>query len=154
MSQVNLVLGGLPGITLFVFDMTRNHILSSLGVFMGSHTQWWFSTIFIVQWVYAWRLWMISLRRNAWLPSSVAFFAMATYYLASEWPIGVVWVTSGMRLRVIIIRTVECNLWSLFSQILKMVLISVKSDIPVYYWTDRKLTAVRDLNRRPAQAEL
>ncbi|THU76082.1 hypothetical protein K435DRAFT_903901 [Dendrothele bispora CBS 962.96] len=111
------------------------------------------SITFIVQWVYAWRLWVISLQRNVWLPSLVAFLATVTYSI-TIWRISIIWVVSGTqqltseflsitdmlissglfyyldiklrtgqiktyfrRLRAIILRTVECNLWSLLSQV-------------------------------------
>ncbi|THU83609.1 hypothetical protein K435DRAFT_807375 [Dendrothele bispora CBS 962.96] len=199
MSQITLILGGVPGITSFIFDMTRYTLklsyqcasfyvlqkrypqhsgaipggsptmvsTSSLpqlpfysvdnGIYFPSefiavHISV-FSTMYIVQLIYAWRLWIISLQRNIWLPSLVAFFATVTYSI-TIWAIGSVWVASGIqfmrgffsiadlfisgglfyyldiklrttsqiktyfrRLRVIIVRTVECNLWSLFSQL-------------------------------------
>ncbi|THU82840.1 hypothetical protein K435DRAFT_807968 [Dendrothele bispora CBS 962.96] len=37
------------------------------------------STTFIVQCVYAWRLWVISLQRNLWLPSLIVLLAVSAY---------------------------------------------------------------------------
>ncbi|THU89285.1 hypothetical protein K435DRAFT_802871 [Dendrothele bispora CBS 962.96] len=101
------------------------------------------SITFIVQWFYAWRLWIISLRRNVWFPSLVALLATVTYCLpvllglsvAQFLSITDILISSGLfyyldiklrrkqiktylkRLRVIILRTVECNVLSLIAQV-------------------------------------
>ncbi|THU86357.1 hypothetical protein K435DRAFT_805158 [Dendrothele bispora CBS 962.96] len=141
MSDINAALGGVI-IGTFTGFLTLATVLSSETITLAHWGYLWgvthygvtvvflavASITFIVQCVYAWRLWIISLQRNFWLPSLIAFLAVITYcgvfyYLDIKLRTRQVKTyfkavfTLRRRLRAIIIRTVECNLWSLFAQV-------------------------------------